>query len=153
MAHPKNEILGDDPTSGARVARVDMKFEVVVIPVSDVDRAKEFYARLGWRLDGDFAAGDDWRAVQFTPPGSGCSLRLPRRAQTSKQCAREPSASERFGPSIRARYVRSRSRNSPQTAYRNPIHNYCQYLDSGIAVEAGGQTLRGRQPTRAVSSR
>jgi catechol 2,3-dioxygenase-like lactoylglutathione lyase family enzyme len=47
---------------------------VVVIPVSDVDRAKEFYARLGWRLDGDFAAGHDWRAVQFTPPGSGCSI-------------------------------------------------------------------------------
>lgn len=55
------------------VARVDMKFEIVVIPVSDVDRAKEFYAKLGWRLDGDFANGD-WRAVQFTPPGSGCSI-------------------------------------------------------------------------------
>jgi catechol 2,3-dioxygenase-like lactoylglutathione lyase family enzyme len=51
-----------------------MKLEVVVIPVSDVDRAKVFYARLGWRLDADFAAGDDWRAVQFTPPGSGCSV-------------------------------------------------------------------------------
>lgn len=56
------------------VARVDMKFEIVVIPVSDVDRAKEFYARLGWRLDADFAQGDDWRVIQFTPPGSGCSL-------------------------------------------------------------------------------
>jgi len=54
----------------------DMKFEVVVIPVSDVDRAKEFYGRLGWRLDGDFAHGDDWRAIQFTPPGSGCSVIL-----------------------------------------------------------------------------
>ena len=51
-----------------------MKFEIVVIPVSDVDRAKEFYTRLGWRLDGDFAHGDDWRAIQFTPPGSGCSV-------------------------------------------------------------------------------
>jgi catechol 2,3-dioxygenase-like lactoylglutathione lyase family enzyme len=51
-----------------------MKVEIVVIPVSDVDRAKEFYQRLGWRLDADFAAGDDWRAVQFTPPGSGCSI-------------------------------------------------------------------------------
>lgn len=55
------------------VVRVDMKFEIVVIPVSDVGRAKEFYAKLGWRLDGDFANGD-WRAVQFTPPGSGCSI-------------------------------------------------------------------------------
>jgi catechol 2,3-dioxygenase-like lactoylglutathione lyase family enzyme len=61
----------DDATS---VAIVDMKLEVVVIPVSDVDRAKEFYRRLGWRLDADFAAGDDWRVIQFTPPGSGCSV-------------------------------------------------------------------------------
>ena len=52
----------------------DMKLEVVVIPVSDVDRAKEFYQRLGWRLDADFAAPDGWRVVQFTPPGSGCSV-------------------------------------------------------------------------------
>jgi catechol 2,3-dioxygenase-like lactoylglutathione lyase family enzyme len=51
-----------------------MKLEVVVIPVSDVDRAKEFYGRLGWRLDADFAAGDDWRVIQFTPPSSGCSV-------------------------------------------------------------------------------
>jgi catechol 2,3-dioxygenase-like lactoylglutathione lyase family enzyme len=51
-----------------------MKFEIVVIPVSDVDRAKEFYRRLGWRLDADFVAGDDFRVIQFTPPGSGCSV-------------------------------------------------------------------------------
>jgi catechol 2,3-dioxygenase-like lactoylglutathione lyase family enzyme len=53
---------------------VDMKLEVVVIPVSDVNRAKGFYGGLGWRLDADFAAGDDYRVIQFTPPGSGCSL-------------------------------------------------------------------------------
>ena len=53
---------------------VDMKFEIVVIPVSDVDRAKRFYGGLGWRLDADFAAGDDWRVIQFTPPGSGASV-------------------------------------------------------------------------------
>src|SRR5277367_6296638 len=52
----------------------DMKLEVVVIPVSDVDRAKEFYGRLGWRLDADFASGGDFRVIQFTPPGSGCSI-------------------------------------------------------------------------------
>lgn len=67
-------IPNNEPTSNASPARVDMKLEVVIIPVSDVDRAKEFYSRLGWRLDADFAAGDDWRAVQFTPPGSGCSV-------------------------------------------------------------------------------
>jgi catechol 2,3-dioxygenase-like lactoylglutathione lyase family enzyme len=51
-----------------------MKFEVVVIPVSDVDRAKEFYGRLGWRLDADYDNGDDFRVIQFTPPGAGCSV-------------------------------------------------------------------------------
>ena len=52
----------------------DMKLEIVVIPVSDVDRAKRFYGDLGWRLDADFAAGDDFRVIQFTPPGSSCSV-------------------------------------------------------------------------------
>ena len=53
---------------------VDMKLEVVVIPVSDVDRAKRFYGDLGWRLDADFVVGDDFRVVQFTPPGSPSSI-------------------------------------------------------------------------------
>ena len=52
----------------------DMKLEIVVIPVSDVDRAKRFYGGLGWRLDADYASGDDYRVIQFTPPGSGCSV-------------------------------------------------------------------------------
>jgi catechol 2,3-dioxygenase-like lactoylglutathione lyase family enzyme len=65
-----NEVRANDATS---VARVDMKFEIVVIPVSDVDRAKEFYGRLGWRLDADYAT-DGFRVIQFTPPGSGCSV-------------------------------------------------------------------------------
>jgi catechol 2,3-dioxygenase-like lactoylglutathione lyase family enzyme len=58
----------------AVAAKVDMKLEIVVIPVSDVDRAKEFYERLGWRLDADFDNGKDFRVIQFTPPGSGCSV-------------------------------------------------------------------------------
>jgi catechol 2,3-dioxygenase-like lactoylglutathione lyase family enzyme len=74
MANLTDEIRKDDATSDASGARVDMKLEVVVIPVSDVDRAKEFYASLGWRLDADFANGEDWRVIQFTPPGSGCSV-------------------------------------------------------------------------------
>ena len=53
---------------------MDMKLEVVVIPVSDVDRAKRFYGGLGWRLDADFLVGDAFRVVQFTPPGSPCSI-------------------------------------------------------------------------------
>ena len=54
----------------------DLKLEAVVIPVSDVDRAKEFYAGLGWRLDADFAFDNGFRVVQFTPPGSGCSVQF-----------------------------------------------------------------------------
>jgi catechol 2,3-dioxygenase-like lactoylglutathione lyase family enzyme len=73
MANLKDEIRSND-AGDASVARVDMKLEIVVIPVSDVDRAKEFYGKLGWRLDADFAAGDDFRVIQFTPPGSGCSV-------------------------------------------------------------------------------
>jgi catechol 2,3-dioxygenase-like lactoylglutathione lyase family enzyme len=69
-----NEFRGNDATSKASAARVDFKLEVVVIPVADADRAKEFYGRLGWRLDADLAAGDDFRVIQFTPPGSGCSV-------------------------------------------------------------------------------
>jgi catechol 2,3-dioxygenase-like lactoylglutathione lyase family enzyme len=55
-------------------AGTNLKLEVVVIPVSDVDRAKRFYENLGWRPDADFAHGDDWRLVQMTPPGSPCSV-------------------------------------------------------------------------------
>jgi catechol 2,3-dioxygenase-like lactoylglutathione lyase family enzyme len=55
---------------------VDAKLEVVVLPVADVDRAKDFYGQLGWRLDADIARGDDFRIVQLTPPGSGCSIQF-----------------------------------------------------------------------------
>jgi catechol 2,3-dioxygenase-like lactoylglutathione lyase family enzyme len=59
----------------ASPAKVDTKFEIVVIPVSDIDRAKEFYGgKLGWRLDADYDNGSDFRVIQFTPPGSGCSV-------------------------------------------------------------------------------
>jgi catechol 2,3-dioxygenase-like lactoylglutathione lyase family enzyme len=52
----------------------NLKLEIVVIPVSNIDRAKQFYESLGWRLDADFAAGNDFRVIQFTPPGSSCSV-------------------------------------------------------------------------------
>jgi catechol 2,3-dioxygenase-like lactoylglutathione lyase family enzyme len=61
-------------TENGRARTVDMKLEVVVIPVSDVDRAKQFYAELGWRLDVDIAKDDQFRVVHFTPPGSQCSI-------------------------------------------------------------------------------
>ena len=63
-------------TETPKVGAVDMKLEVVVIPVSDVERSKHFYTGLGWRLDGDFVVGDEFRGVQFTPPGSPCSIQF-----------------------------------------------------------------------------
>jgi catechol 2,3-dioxygenase-like lactoylglutathione lyase family enzyme len=66
----KNERATEGPSAGP----VETKLEIVVIPVADVDRAKRFYEGLGWRLDADFKAGDSWRVVQVTPPGSPCSV-------------------------------------------------------------------------------
>ena len=72
---------GDAPGGAPRLsaetrgaALVDMKLEVVVVPVSDVDRAKDFYEKLGWRLDADFSGDEGFRVVQLTPPGSACSI-------------------------------------------------------------------------------
>jgi catechol 2,3-dioxygenase-like lactoylglutathione lyase family enzyme len=71
-AQTSNEQATRIPTAGS----VDLKLEVVIIPVSDVDRAKRFYGGLGWRLDADFAFDNGFRVVQFTPPGSGCSVQF-----------------------------------------------------------------------------
>jgi catechol 2,3-dioxygenase-like lactoylglutathione lyase family enzyme len=74
MANATSEVQVSDTTSQESIARVDMKLEIVAISVSDVDRAKEFYTRLAWRLDADYDNGKDFRVIQFTPPGSGCSV-------------------------------------------------------------------------------
>jgi catechol 2,3-dioxygenase-like lactoylglutathione lyase family enzyme len=66
------------------VGTIDMKLEVVTLPVSDVDRAKSFYQSLGWRLDADLVFGDDIRAVQFTPTHSGCSISLGKGITTAE---------------------------------------------------------------------
>jgi catechol 2,3-dioxygenase-like lactoylglutathione lyase family enzyme len=68
--HTINEDAARMPATATR----DLKIEIVVLPVSDVERARRFYQGLGWRLDADFARGDDWRVVQMTPPGSRCSV-------------------------------------------------------------------------------
>jgi catechol 2,3-dioxygenase-like lactoylglutathione lyase family enzyme len=69
-AHERSEPAAETPAGGT----VDMKLEVIVVPVSDVDRAKGFYVGLGWRLDADVVIGEDFRVVQLTPPGSPCSI-------------------------------------------------------------------------------
>ena len=70
------EARTEAPIETPRAQRVDLKLEVVVIPVSDVDRAKRFYGNLGWRLDADLAISDQFRIVQLTPPGSPCSIQF-----------------------------------------------------------------------------
>jgi catechol 2,3-dioxygenase-like lactoylglutathione lyase family enzyme len=73
-------IRSEDAAAETRVGPVDLKLEVITIPVSDVNRAKEFYEGLGWRLDADFSNGDE-RAVQFTPPGSPASIHFGKPSQ------------------------------------------------------------------------
>jgi catechol 2,3-dioxygenase-like lactoylglutathione lyase family enzyme len=73
-------IHDQDATLDTRIGQIDLKLEVVTIPVSDVDRAKKFYERLGWRLDADFSNGDE-RAIQFTPPGSQGSIHFGKPSQ------------------------------------------------------------------------
>ena len=75
----KTEASTEMPEPGT----VDMKLEVINLPVSDVDRAKRFYQKLGWRMDGDFAVGEDFRAVQLTPPGSQCWITFGRGVTTA----------------------------------------------------------------------
>jgi catechol 2,3-dioxygenase-like lactoylglutathione lyase family enzyme len=68
--------VSGDTANGGGPATVPLRFEVAVLPVTDVDRAKAFYQRLGWRLDADFPFEDGWRIVQFTPPGSPASIQF-----------------------------------------------------------------------------
>jgi catechol 2,3-dioxygenase-like lactoylglutathione lyase family enzyme len=78
-------------TEMPEIGTIDMKLEVVTLPVSDVDRAKRFYQNLGWRLDADFVVGDDIRAVQLTPPRSGCSISFGKGLTTA-----EPGSAQRL---------------------------------------------------------
>jgi len=75
--------INSQSAGAAGAERVDMKFEVVVIPVADVDRSKDFYTKLGWRLDADFPFENGFRVVQFTPPGSGCSVQFGTKMTTA----------------------------------------------------------------------
>jgi predicted enzyme related to lactoylglutathione lyase len=70
------ETINEHNTQSAGGVSVQLKLEVAIIPVSDVDRAKRFYESLGWRLDADFAFNNGFRVVQFTPPGSACSIQF-----------------------------------------------------------------------------
>ena len=75
--------MNNESVNDVSAAKVDMKFEVAVIPVTDVDRSKAFYTKLGWRLDADFRFDNGFRVVQFTPPGSGCSVQFGTKITTA----------------------------------------------------------------------
>lgn len=75
--------IRNEPANTPIAEQVAMKFEVVVIPVADVERSKAFYTKLGWRLDADFPFDNGFRVVQFTPPGSGCSVQFGTKMTTA----------------------------------------------------------------------
>jgi catechol 2,3-dioxygenase-like lactoylglutathione lyase family enzyme len=78
------DVSADTSTEVPEAGTIDMKLEVVTLPVSDVERAKNFYQSLGWRLDADLRGGDDFRALQFTPPRSQCSIHFGKGVTTAE---------------------------------------------------------------------
>src|SRR6266567_194398 len=86
--------INNEPVASG--AKVDMKFEVIVIQVADVDRSKAFYSKLGWRLDADFSFDNGFRVVQFTPPGSGCSVQFGMKITTAGSVGRTPVTAATF---------------------------------------------------------
>jgi catechol 2,3-dioxygenase-like lactoylglutathione lyase family enzyme len=85
------DVSGDSSMATPEAGTIDMALEVVTLPVADVDRAKRFYQSLGWRLDADLGGGDDFRAVQFTPPHSQCSIHFGKGLTAS-----EPGSADRL---------------------------------------------------------
>jgi len=75
--------INNEPAGDPKAARVEMDFDVVVIPVRDVDVSKAFYTKLGWRLDADYSFDNGFRIVQFTPPGSNCSVQFGTKITTA----------------------------------------------------------------------
>jgi catechol 2,3-dioxygenase-like lactoylglutathione lyase family enzyme len=110
---------------------IDMKLEVVTLPVSDVDRAKRFYLGLGWRLDADLAFGDDIRAVQLTPPRSGCSITFGKGLTTA-----EPGSAQRLELVVRDIEAAREDLVARGVEISEPFHR------------DGGQLLPGPDPER-----
>ena len=99
------QTVNEHGTPVPTAAPVDLKLEVVPLPVADVDRAKRFYEGLGWRLDADFASGDEWRVVQLTPPGSPCSVSFGK--GTRRPCRARPRARSSLSTTSKPRAANS----------------------------------------------
>ena len=125
MTNLKEEVRSNE-ASDANVAKVDLKLEVVVIPVADADGAKKFYASLGWRLDADFPFDNGFRVVQFTPPGSGArsnsvpKSRLPRPARPAASTSSFPTSKLRAknSPLVGSRSARSSIPGTPGAQFQ-----------------------------------
>ena len=120
----------DASTETPAAGTIDMKLEVVTLPVSDVDRAKSFYQSLGWRLDADFELGNDIRAVQLTPTHSGCSIAF------GKGLTAEPGSAQRMELVV-----------SDIDAAREDLVSRGVEV-SGVFHRDGGQLLPGPDPER-----
>jgi catechol 2,3-dioxygenase-like lactoylglutathione lyase family enzyme len=155
-------------TSVARVEPVDLKLEVVAIGVSDVDRAKAFYQKLGWRLDADFAIGDDFRGVQFTPPRSECSIHFGKGVTSAKPGSADhlilavddidAARADLIARGVEVSEVFHREGENPRVAGRDPegrpYANYASFKDpdgNGWLLQEIRTRLPGREwkPTRA----
>ena len=99
------------------IGTIDMQLEVVTLPVSDVDRAKRFYQRLGWRLDADFIAGAGIRAVQFTPPRSNASIAFGTGLTTA-----DPGSAQRL--ELVVNRLQALGQQAVQTVMDDPGHGY-----------------------------
>ena len=141
-----------EPTSPTQTALgVEMKLEVVTLPVSDVDRAKSFYQSLGWRLDGDFAFGDDIRAVQLTPPQSGCSISFGKGLTKA-----EPGSAQRFElvvSDIDAAREDLISRGGRRKWRRRPWRWRRARDRRGLSTRRRGTCLPGQWPSAIVDER
>jgi hypothetical protein len=141
-----------EPTSPAQTALgVEMKLEVVTLPVSDVDQAKSFYQSLGWRLDGDFAFGDDIRAVQLTPPQSGCSISFGKGLTKA-----EPGSAQRFElvvSDIDAAREDLISRVGGRRKWRRRLWRWRRARDRrGLPTRRRGTCLPGQWPRQSWTS-
>ena len=111
--------------SDSSVSKVPMNLEVQVIPVSDVERSKQFYLQLGWRPDEDVAPARNIRIVQFTPPGSGCSVTFGNGVTASAPgTTRSARATDRSLPSLIPTAMRGWSRKSPRVGQAADTHSH-----------------------------
>ncbi len=120
---------------------MDMKLEVLVVPVSDVDSAKQFYTKIGWRLDADFAIGNDFRLIQFTPPGSSCSVIFGKNVTAA---APGSALLANDGSAVPTRSIAATAR-SPRSPIPTAMDGCCRKLRRGCP---DGSTLQGRHSVR-----